>query len=422
MLSRMMRAFGIALVATLGACATTSGTTTSSSSSSSREHPATETERAAAQPAIEKLTAGAFDDAQRLASEVVATQPANPRAHAALAVARYQLAATRLFEDTRTVVDGASRAGFNHRVMRAALEAALADLAAVDDSLGRAALDPTFSLELCLACWKIDWNHNGRIDARDERLLELESDADGNAIPDGDPRRRPTFRFDVADLHWARAMVAFQRALLEVVLAYRWEELDRLLLGSFFRREGERTITIRLGDRARVVSARALVLAGLEHAARSRKAILAESDDDREWVPSPRQKSHPLPLPVDDALFATWEGVLDDVRRLVRGDDGLPVGELAALLGMRFRDAAPPAGFVDLGRMFSDPRDITFDLDVLKRASREPEAALVSTLGSCYVPKMHATALVGRLQRMKGELDRGEETLAKKLRYLFWLN
>lgn len=30
--------------------------------------------------------------------------------------------------------------------------------------------------------------------------------------------------------------------------------------------------------------------------------------------------------------------------------------------------------------------------------------------------------LLGRLQRMKGEIDRGHESLERKLRYLLWLN
>ena len=39
-------------------------------------------------------------------------------------------------------------------------------------------------------------------------------------------------------------------------------------------------------------------------------AYLAETDDDREWVPNPKQQSHPMPLPVDaariGALERTW--------------------------------------------------------------------------------------------------------------------
>ena len=49
------------------------------------------------------------------------------------------------------------------------------------------------SLDLCLACWQVDWNRNGDIDERDLRMLQVEYDAHGEQIPEGDPRRTPTF-------------------------------------------------------------------------------------------------------------------------------------------------------------------------------------------------------------------------------------
>ena len=55
--------------------------------------------------------------------------------------------------------------------------------------------------------------------------------------------------------------------------------------------------------------------------------MLAEVDDDREWLPNPKQKSHAMPLTVDDALFDTWGGVLSDVRKLLLGQEGLSVAD-----------------------------------------------------------------------------------------------
>jgi hypothetical protein len=43
-------------------------------------------------------------------------------------------------------------------------------------------------------------------------------------------------------------------------------------------------------------------------------------------------------------------------------------------------------------------------------------------LGNGYATHMRASAIVGRLQRMKHELDHGEDTFDRKLRYLLWLN
>ena len=42
--------------------------------------------------------------------------------------------------------------------------------------------------------------------------------------------------------------------------------------------------------------------------------------------------------------------------------------------------------------------------------------------GDKYVEDMTPTPLIKRLNRMKSEIDRGEESLERKLRYLLWLN
>jgi hypothetical protein len=50
------------------------------------------------------------------------------------------------------------------------------------------------------------------------------------------------------------------------------------------------------------------------------------------------------------------------------------------------------------------------------------EGALRSVFGVYYVEKMKPSPLVGRLARVRSEIDRGEDSLERKLRYLFWLN
>ncbi|HKA87418.1 MAG TPA: hypothetical protein VKE22_07110, partial [Haliangiales bacterium] len=368
--------------------------------------------------AIAALRGSRFDDAAREATTVLARDPGNAQAAAVRAIATYEQGGSALVEELGAVLDqGESFKALDHERGRAAWQAFLDRLDAVDRDLAVVAADPDFSLELCLACWERDWNHSGHIDDRDRRLFEIEYDGAGHELPDGDARRRPTFRFDVGDADWARAMVAFQRAFVEIVLAYRWSELDRMF-GS------ADSLTIRLADAGRVQRARTLVLAGLGFADRARQAYLAETDDDREWVPSPRQKSHPLPLAVDEALYRTWEDVLGDVRALMRGDTGLSVAALAQLGDRRWDN--PPRGYLDIGRMLSDPKDIVFDFAILKRVVHSHpetvEAALRSLFGSSYVADKKPSGLLGRLGRMKKEIDGNQDTFGRKLRYFLWLN
>ena len=358
------------------------------------------------------LQASRFEDAVQQATTVLASDPGNARAAAVRAIASYVLAGHGLIEELRQIIEKADHLEFfDHPRGRAAWQGFLDKLAAIDRDLAVAAGDRAFALELCLACWERDWNHNGRIDERDRKLFELEFDGKGGELPEGDPRRRPTFRFDTGDADWARAMIAFQRAIGELVLAYQWSDLDKLLGAS-----GPPNLVIKLTDKARVTRARGLIIDGLGFADRCREAYLAETDDDREWVPSPRQHSHPMPLEVDDAVYQTWAGVTGDLRRMLTSAEGLSIREIAKVadddLGARVPDA-----YIDLGRMLAEPRDITIDLSQLVR-----KQDVRGLLQNGYQTAMRPSPLVARLRQMKQQLDRGEDTFERKLRYLFWLN
>lgn len=66
----------------------------------------------------------------------------------------------------------------------------------------------------------------------------------------------------------------------------------------------------------------------------------------------------------------------------------------------------------------------TLDLRALERLARsgDVESSAAALLGVHYVEQMRASPLPRRLLRMKGEIDRSEEDVGRKLRYLFWLN
>ena len=377
----------------------------------------------AAKPAIDALRAAQFDDARTKAGVVLGQDAGNPYAALVDAVARYRKVTHDLMTDLPSILIGAVVGrGFNDRYLRFALENAEKELKAVDADLERAARFPELTFELCLACWEVDWNRNGRIDQRDRAFLEIEIDANGKELPEGDPRRRPTFKFDHGDVLWARAFVIFQRAVLDVVMAYGYGNLDRVIPEVMRHRKG--VLRLKLEHPERMKEARALILRGLDLADQARAAYLAETDDDREWLPNPRQKSHPLPLPVDDALYQTWQDVIGDLRRIVSREEGLSVAELAQLGHHKW--PSPPSGYLDLGGMLEKPKDIVIDLGQLAERDRDnvgmTEAALKDVFGDYYVASMKPSPLIGRLKRMKSEVDRGQESFERKLRYLFWLN
>jgi hypothetical protein len=381
---------------------------------------------------VEALRAGRFDEAQAVAAETLRTDEGNPYAWLVSAITGYKRTMHQLHSDAWTLFIALFRqSAINHRYFRFTLEQAAKDLARVESDLARAAVFPDLSLELCLACWKVDWNHNGRVDSADEAFLQIEVDAKGDRLPEDDPRRRPTFRFDQGDVAWARAFVSFQRAAIHLLLAYRWTEMDPSSIVRMVEGRGDAPrgiLTIRMEQPEHVREARGLILAALDHADAARRAYLAETDDDREWLPNPRQQSHPLPLPVDDALYTIWEQVVGDLRRIVGGEEGLSVAELAQLGDHKWQH--PPAGFLDIGAMLTRPKDIVLDLDLIVRyltkdldqPEKRPEPVLRSVLGKTYREHMRRSPLLGRLARMKQEVDRGKESLERKLRYLLWVN
>jgi hypothetical protein len=382
--------------------------------------PTLEGRRDAAAPAVTALRQGRFDDAEKLAAERAAADPGDPYSHLVSAITRFKKTNHQLVLDGTTLVIGGLESGtLNQKYLRTAFGDAESELAAVESDLAVAAREPDLAVELCVACWEIDWNGNGRVDDRDRLLFQIEQDELGEPIPEDDPRRKPTFRFDHGDVAWARAFVSFERAALDLALAYDWSEAARIAGGR-----GERggKIVMRLLSPERVEQARTRILEGLAQSDQSRRDYLAETDDDREWVPNPRQKNHPIPLPVDQALYDTWEGVVGDVRRLVQGEEGLSAAEVLALVGERPR--FPPSGYLDIGRMLSHPKDIVLDVDALDDLDheRDIEGQLSSVFGEYYVRSMKPSPLPRRLYRMKGEIDKHEGEFDRKLRYLLWVN
>lgn len=373
---------------------------------------AAEARREKAGPAIAALRAGSFEDARRTSEEILRSDGDQPEARFVRAVARYRARIDQMGMDIRTVVVGAITTGrINTVYLRQALEATAAELAGVDDDLGVAAGAPYFELELCPACWRSDWNQSGEIDEGDEHLLEVETDREGHPLPSGDPRRRPTFTFDRGDLFWARALLSHQRALIDLFLAFEPEDLS-----SFFHgHSDELEIRVKVADAARVSSAKRLFLQGLSLAERARQEYLVETDDHQEWVPNPRQKDHAVPLEVDEALYAKWGLVLEDLRKLIEGEEGVDLAALAR--AQRVDEAHVPQGFIDVGRWLRDPADFVIRLN----RHGQPDTEIPRILGPSWRQSMKASQLPSRIEGLQGTPLSGE-FLEKKLKYLLWLN
>jgi hypothetical protein len=378
----------------------------------------------AAAPATTALQAASFEEASKLGNGALAQDPENSRANAVVAVADFQAAMHDLVGDVFTIgaavaLAAATNPGFiNTDTLIYAFKKADERLGAIDGKLTMAAKDDQMSLELCIACWEHDWNRNGEIDDRDRMLFQIEQDKAGNPLPPEDPRRKPTYRLDVADVHWLKALIAFQRGALNLAQGWDWAKLAPAVMGRGRHKEDDVHIPVK--DAAAIKRARDFILAGLAESKLCREAALAETDDDREWLPNPRQKSYAMPLDVDDALYTTWAQVVDDGEQLVKDQTALSVTELAQLGKRQWEN--PPKGYIHLGKWLDQPREIVLPQGRLDDRTERVEQVLNLMFGDAYSPTGARSLLPSRGERMKAEIDRGTESLEKKLRFLFWIN
>lgn len=75
-------------------------------------------------------------------------------------------------------------------------------------------------------------------------------------------------------------------------------------------------------------------------------AILAETDDDREWIPGPQQASPFVNMPVDQGVVDGWLYFLDQAEGVLNGDLLIPHWRFQRPLGLNVR------------RMFEEPRNL----------------------------------------------------------------
>jgi hypothetical protein len=109
------------------------------------------------------------------------------------------------------------------------------------------------------------------------------------------------------------------------------------------------TINWPVVDPVRMGKVRTHLLAMIEASRQSWKLIEAETGDDREWIPNPRQKNAALGTGVSEAQLAAWLQVLDEAEKALNGQTLVP--------HWRFEKG------IDLRKFFEEPQ--TFDLVML---------------------------------------------------------
>lgn len=337
---------------------------------------------------VAHLEAGTLASGEAELATLAAARPADPEAQFALGAAQFLRAVEDLGQAFHRhgleapagfgaplfrmpVPVNATPEALSYAKLRTILQDFVQRMDGADATLARVG-DADVKIVLDLAKVRLDLDGDGAA-SEAEKLLELLAAADPTGMQPGQNASGFTFAFDRADATWLRGYSQLLASFADFLLAHDFSAMFDGTFHVLFPRAG-----LPMGGESGAAGSRftpndvlfadAIALVHLirwpvaepERAARVRerlisvislsrenwRKILAETDDDREWLPSPRQ-STPFPsLEVTEAHVAGWMALLDTGEALLDG-----------------RVLAPHWRFsrgIDVKRVFTEPRD--FDL------------------------------------------------------------
>ncbi|GAA0743601.1 hypothetical protein LRH25_06455 [Ideonella azotifigens] len=272
--------------------------------------------------------------------------------------------------------------------------------------LQRVQLGKRTSLLIAPGQWQLDLNGNGQQEAWETWFFALPRPHDGASqprLPDNDEDRyrrefdaNALIRLDQSDVLWALSYHQFLEGLLTTVRAF-----------DFDTDHGE----LVLSRPALLRSAHGLIAAGLATSEQLRRSVLAETDDEHEWVANPRQKSSVFPIPITAADFETWRALLQELDAVWQGRHLLPTTRGGRGLLASTAPVCPAGQGLDVARLFKSPPPVG------TRVGFDRMPALNNQ--SCRtVDATHP------LSNLSTRLDRtaSEAGGMAALRYLYWVN
>ncbi len=190
---------------------------------------------------------------------------------------------------------------------------------------------------------------------------------------------------DGADVHWLRGYCHVLMAFCDMALAYDGRELfercghllypdvdtpyeflqKESLSGQFDPRgiadliAAIHLFNFPLVEPDRMASARKHFLGMVTQSRLSWERSLAETDDDREWIPNPMQTGV-LRLRVSRGMIDGWHEVLDEFEAVLNGEKLIPFWRLYTRAMFETPDFPANGTGINLKRFFTEPRD--FDL------------------------------------------------------------
>jgi hypothetical protein len=245
--------------------------------------------------------------------------------------------------------------------LRRLLQAFVADLAKADATLAMVD-DPAVKLPVDLMKIAFDVDGDGKVSPVETHLVALFVRAGGSrATP---PTDAALVAFDLGDALWLRGYAHVLMAVGEFLLAHDWHEAFDGTFTQFFAKvvspmahalaspdapsflgvSGQsfadaiafiHLIHWPVSEPQRMRAVRDHLKTVIDLSRRTWTAIEAETDNDREWLPSPRQTSAVVPMTVTDEQIQSWRKILDESDAVLDGAKLLPHWRFAKGINLR---------------------------------------------------------------------------------------
>ncbi len=268
-----------------------------------------------------------------------------------------------------------------HKV-RAALEDFANEVRVAQESLVQPK-DPDFKLLLKLGKVRFDWNEDGNRGSTESFKAMLQGISPAVLRNTGDDFE---VGIDQADIAWLRGYCHVLLAMCEVILAHDESELFHRCGHLFFTKLDSPYLLTRHSsdgrgfdmefisdliaaihlmrfpckEPERMKEAHSHLLAMVEESRVFWKLAMAETDNEREWIPNPKQTGI-LQVPVNPELVVGWLSVLDELEAILKGEKLVPYWRIYPRRPGNAGPIIPDEGTgINVRRVFLEPQE--FDL------------------------------------------------------------
>lgn len=267
-------------------------------------------------------------------------------------------------------------------------------------------------LLLVPATWGSDLNGDGTLTPEEQYLFAIPKRPVAGT-PDGEDRGADSrtqqyyqrhyqlearFRVDQSDVQWLLGYHYFLEASAELSAAFD---------------NGPGTLALRVRDPAALRRAHGLLLAGVNSSEKLRQLVLAETDDEEEWIAHPGQRSSVFPETLSEPDFDAWKTLLGHILPVLEGKQLLAAPANASLFESLFSSICADKQGLNVASLFRRQRN-----EVLV-----PESGPVRLAGCQPITARHPVSPL--LRYLSGPVQRGMEhapTGMAMLRKLFWVN